>query len=162
MHDKTIDRMTNGKGNISDYTLKQLKQFYLKNHQGRKNAQLTNIRIPTLEEALLLSKDKIILNLDKAYRFRKEIYPLLLKTGTENIVIFKTSISNKKQNSGKIKNGLSFMNNSVFFMPIIKDAPEAFSTIKEHIQTYHPVAMEMITMNLTEKYLNILSMIITI
>jgi len=144
MHDKTIDRMTNGKGNISDYTLKELKQFYLKDHQGRKKAELTNHRIPTLEESLLLSKDRIMLNLDKAYRFKKEIYPLLVRTETEDLVIFKTSISNKKQNFDKIKNDLSLMNNSVFFMPIIKDAPEAYSVIKEHIQTYHPVAMEMI------------------
>lgn len=40
IHDETVDRTTNGKGKVSDYTLSQLKQLNLSNSQ----------KIPSLEE----------------------------------------------------------------------------------------------------------------
>ncbi len=53
MHDGTIDRTTNGKGKVSDFTLDELHQFYLKNNQGGKDAELTDQKIPTLEEVMM-------------------------------------------------------------------------------------------------------------
>lgn len=48
MHDKTIDRTTNGVGLVEDYTLNEIKDFRLRNTDGT----LTDERIPTLEEVL--------------------------------------------------------------------------------------------------------------
>tara|TARA_R110002126_G_scaffold291752_1_gene456841 strand:+ start:17734 stop:18615 length:882 start_codon:yes stop_codon:yes gene_type:complete len=59
MHDNEIDRTTNGKGYISNYTYAELQQFSL-----TFNGEITNHKIPTLNQVLSLSKDKIILNLD--------------------------------------------------------------------------------------------------
>lgn len=59
MHDNSIDRTTNGKGWISDFTFAELQQFYLK-----KDSIVTTHKIPTLSEVLSVAKDKIILNLD--------------------------------------------------------------------------------------------------
>lgn len=64
MHDKTIDRTTTGKGKPSDYTLEEIRQFYLRDGAGH----ATQMRVPVLEEALLESKGKIFLNLDKDFR----------------------------------------------------------------------------------------------
>lgn len=61
MHDATLDRTTTGKGKVSDYTWEQLKELRLKDHKG----QVTPYRIPTLDEAIVWSKGKTILNLDK-------------------------------------------------------------------------------------------------
>lgn len=60
MHDKTIDRTTNGKGNVSEYTYEELKQFNLVDRQGN----LTPYKIPTLEEMLEWGKDKCVFNFD--------------------------------------------------------------------------------------------------
>jgi len=59
MHDNLIDRTTNAKGYVSDYTYLELKKLYLKIGDS-----VTSHQIPTLNKVLTLAKDKIILNLD--------------------------------------------------------------------------------------------------
>ena len=72
MHDNTIDRTTDGKGKVSDYTLAELRKFHLKNGLGR----VTFHPIPTLEEVLELTKGKILINIDKGYDYFQEVYKL--------------------------------------------------------------------------------------
>jgi glycerophosphoryl diester phosphodiesterase len=60
MHDATLDRTTTGTGNVSDYTLAQLQDFYLEDNQG----QATNFRIPTLAQVMEWAHGKVILMLD--------------------------------------------------------------------------------------------------
>ena len=60
MHDATIDRTTNGKGKVSDYSYAQLQQFRLKDRQGN----LTPYRILTLDELLEWGRDKTVFNFD--------------------------------------------------------------------------------------------------
>lgn len=62
MHDKTIERTTNGSGTLSSISYEKLKQYKLKDAQGN----LTEESIPTLEEALKRGKGKIYFNLDIA------------------------------------------------------------------------------------------------
>lgn len=57
-HDKTLDRTTNGKGNVSDYTYEEVQNFRLK------DLFLTSYQIPSFEEYLKLAKGRIILDLD--------------------------------------------------------------------------------------------------
>ena len=61
MHDATLDRTSTGKGAIKNYTTTELKQFVLKSGNGIK----TRRSIPTLEEALMTCKDRILVNIDK-------------------------------------------------------------------------------------------------
>lgn len=61
IHDATLDRTTNGSGKVSDFTWEELKELRLKD----KNGELTDLRIPTLEEAIIWAKGRTILNLDK-------------------------------------------------------------------------------------------------
>ncbi|WP_406684593.1 glycerophosphodiester phosphodiesterase family protein [Seonamhaeicola sp. MEBiC1930] len=74
MHDDKLDRTTTGIGHIKDYTYQELKSLYLKIEDS-----ITSHKIPTLSEALNLSKGRIILNLDlkdikclQLYRLLKE------------------------------------------------------------------------------------------
>ncbi len=63
-HDFTIDRMTDGTGEISEYKLKELKKFKVK---GR-------FQIPTLAQALLLIENKCLLNIElKGINTAKEL-----------------------------------------------------------------------------------------
>lgn len=61
MHDATLDRTTNGKGKVSDYTMDELNLLHLKDHQGN----VTDFKIPTLKDAIKWSIGKATLNLDK-------------------------------------------------------------------------------------------------
>lgn len=60
MHDATLDRMTTGKGKLSDYTYKELKDIRLKDAEGN----ITDYSIPTLSEVIEWARGKTILNLD--------------------------------------------------------------------------------------------------
>lgn len=51
IHDSTLDRTTNGTGNVSDYTLSELRELRLK-----KGDRITDLQIPTMEEYLLVCK----------------------------------------------------------------------------------------------------------
>ena len=85
MHDHNLDRMTNGSGNIAETTWEEISKLNLKDHQGN----LTEYKVPTLEQALLLCKDRIMINLDKADRYFDEVFALLEKTGTTNLIVMK-------------------------------------------------------------------------
>ena len=52
IHDEVIDRVSNGKGLVKDYTLVQLRKFSFDNHMEG----YENISIPTLKEVLELVK----------------------------------------------------------------------------------------------------------
>ncbi|MEN2466394.1 glycerophosphodiester phosphodiesterase family protein [Ornithinibacillus sp. JPR2-1] len=81
MHDHTIDRMTNGTGEIRDYTLEELKQFTIHSEE----------KIPTLEEVLTIAKDRIIVSIElkkpKLYPgIEQEIYDIITKFEMEDQV----------------------------------------------------------------------------
>ncbi|GAB1417176.1 hypothetical protein MASR2M117_25820 [Paludibacter sp.] len=80
IHDETIDRTMTGKGEVSDFTVEELKGMLLKSGNGIK----THERIPTLKEALLVTKGRILVNIDKGGSYIKEILPIIKETGTEN------------------------------------------------------------------------------
>lgn len=61
MHDETLDRTTTATGKLSDYTWSELQNVRLKDSKG----QVTNYKIPKLEEIILWSQGKTIINLDK-------------------------------------------------------------------------------------------------
>jgi glycerophosphoryl diester phosphodiesterase len=87
MHDRKVDRTTNGKGLVSDFTLEEIKQLRLKNGLGR----VTDFQIPTLEEVLQAVKDKIIVNIDKGDAYFDDVYRILETTGTINQAIIKSN-----------------------------------------------------------------------
>ncbi len=60
MHDAALDRTSNGKGNVSDYTWEELRKLRLRDGQGN----LTDYRIPRLVDVLRWAKGKAILQLD--------------------------------------------------------------------------------------------------
>lgn len=58
MHDDTIDRMTDGSGRVSDFTLKELRKFNI--DAGNNVEKYKKIKIPTLQEYLYVcNKEQI-------------------------------------------------------------------------------------------------------
>jgi glycerophosphoryl diester phosphodiesterase len=83
MHDVTIDRTTTGKGKLSDFTYEELQSFRLKDNEGIS----TPYKIPTLEEVIIWSKGKTIINLDKKDVPMNMIAELIKKHQAENHVM---------------------------------------------------------------------------
>jgi fructose-1,6-bisphosphatase/inositol monophosphatase family enzyme/glycerophosphoryl diester phosphodiesterase len=91
IHDDTVDRMTNGSGKITDLTFEEVRALRLKQGQGGESSPITSEVIPTLEEILLLIKNKVMVNLDKCWQIREEVYQILVNTGTVRQALFKSS-----------------------------------------------------------------------
>jgi glycerophosphoryl diester phosphodiesterase len=75
MHDKKIDRSTNGKGKPQDYTLEEIQKFQLLSGTGHPTRHV----IPTFEDMLLTAKDKIIVDIDKGYEYYDKVIVALTK-----------------------------------------------------------------------------------
>ncbi len=110
MHDKTLDRTTNGTGRLEHYTLKEIKQLYLRDGLG----VVTSMRVPTLHEALQITKGRIFINLDKGYQHIKLVYPMLVKENMVSQVVFKGNASWES-----FSNWLGPLKDSINYMPII-------------------------------------------
>ena len=152
MHDATVDRTTNRKGKIADMTLADIKKLYLKSGHGIK----TRHRVPTLEEVLLLAKDKILVNIDKGDNYFDEIYELLLKTGTEKQVVIKT-YDNLATIQSKSKNDI--IHKSIF-MPIINlDKQEDAEVVVDNYLHVNPPAFEVTFKTETPKLFRVLNKI---
>jgi glycerophosphoryl diester phosphodiesterase len=145
MHDKTIDRTTNGKGKPSDYTLEELKQFRLKNGLER----VTNNTIPTLKEVMAALKGRVMVNLDKSIDFYKEAFAILKETGTLSQAIFKSGLS-----YAELRLKYPTVIDSIIYMPVVDlDKPFAKANIKEYMQHLKLYAFELNFQNDTSSLL---------
>lgn len=136
MHDRTLDRTTTGKGAISEWTLSSIRTLKLKNGCNIR----TKHSVPTLEEAMLVAKGRIMVNLDKSYDIFDEVYAILEKTGTTDQVIMKG-----KQPVQRVKSEFSQYLDNVLFMPIIDlDKDDALQQIEDYMKEMQPVAFELL------------------
>lgn len=136
MHDPTLDRTTTGKGKIAEVTLDSIRKLKLKNGCAIRTIH----NVPTLEEALLHAKGKIMLNLDKADRYFEQVYALMKKTGTTKQIIMKGNKS-----AADVKKQFGDYLEDVIYMPIVNlDKPDAEQQIEAFIKDMNPVAFELL------------------
>lgn len=143
MHDATVDRTTNGKGNIADLTLAEIKELRLRNNFGG----LTDLKVPTLEEYIELAKDKILLYLDKAGydlpgheqgHMVKELLKVLKANNAieQSVFVLDWPYSKAKEIFGEDLE-------KVIYVPVIVDKiPNLSAYVDEYIQKLNPVAFQ--------------------
>lgn len=94
MHDETLDRTSTGKGKLSKKTYAELQELYLKDIHG----EITEYKIPTLEDALSWGVGRVIYTLDvkKSVPYQKVI-DLIRKTKSEANSIIITYSANQAE-----------------------------------------------------------------
>ena len=90
MHDDTVDRTTDGLGLISDMTLDQVRALRVRLGKGGPTTAFTARRVPTLSEALDLSKDRILINIDAKGDVLAQVQDMVRERGMERQVLFKS------------------------------------------------------------------------
>lgn len=84
-HDRTLDRTTNGKGRISEWTYDSISHLNLR---AGHNA-LTQIKMPTLKEALMVCKDRAVVNIDKGYEYYDLVIAITDELGVTDQMLLK-------------------------------------------------------------------------
>lgn len=133
MHDRRVNRTTKAKGLVSDFDYAELSKYRLKSGHG----VTTACKIPTLEEMLLLCRDKAIVNIDSnGWPYFDRIYELLERTGTLDQVIIKCGADVDR--ARKVIKG-----RKVMFMPIIcPNSERSVATLKRYLAEYPCIAYE--------------------
>lgn len=136
MHDPKLDRTTTGKGVIAEVTYDSIAKLRLKNGCNIRTIH----KVPTLEEALVHAKGKIMLNLDKADRYFEQVYALMKKTGTTKQIVMKGTKS-----ADDVKRLYGDYLNDVIYMPIVNlDKKNAEQQLKQFVKEMKPVAFELL------------------
>lgn len=138
MHDKTIDRTTNGKGFVKDWTLDSLRTLQLKDGLGVP----TPHKIPTLEEALMTTKDKILVNLDKSYNIFDKCFQIVELTETLDQVIIKGTKTRQQ-----VEEEFGTYLDKVYFMPVVRLSQGSNLIVDDYLKNRKPVAFEFIVPN---------------
>ena len=86
-HDQSVDRTTTGKGKVQDLTLAEIKQLKMRDKDGKP----TDYDVLTLEEALELTRGKIIVNIDKFTKHPREILDAVAAVGALKEVLVKST-----------------------------------------------------------------------
>lgn len=84
MHDKTLDRTTDGTGPVASRTLAELATLRLRDIHGR----LTDERIPTLDQVMDLARGHALVYLDKTEDCIDQIYPQLVRMHATGVAVF--------------------------------------------------------------------------
>ena len=154
MHYKNIKRITTGKGLVSHITYDSLMTFNMKRAH---NVATDSIKVPTLREALLCCKDRILVNVDHAYPYYKEIVELANELGVTGQVLMKG-----KSSIDKVNEDMSKHENNLLYMPIIDiNKPKGQALFTEYQERgVVPMAYEVCWQNPGEELTNCVAKIL--
>lgn len=136
MHDATLNRTTTGKGRVADWTLDSIRTLKLKNGCSIR----TKHTVPTLEEALLAAKGRVLVNLDKADRYFDLVVPVLERTGTTRQIVMKGS-----KPADEVLALYGKYLDEVIYMPVVNlDNENAAELMQGYIADLKPAAYELL------------------
>lgn len=122
-HDGDIDRLMNGTGWLGDYTLAELKELRLKRAHG---ITTDSLRIATLEEALIVCKDRILVNLDHSWNYYDEAIKVAEKLGVTDQILMKGQRSIAEVDAKLASHKERFM-----YMPIVTPGNDLFKSYEK-------------------------------
>ena len=141
MHDNTIDRTTKGSGKVTALTFAELENLGL-----RKDSDDTKEhKIPLAEEALILTRGKVMVDLDIKGVYVKSLVDLVHKTKTEKQVIFFDS-------EFEILDSVKILDPTLMIMP----RAYSIEDVRKIIDKYHPPVIHIDPSFYTEEVVNLI------
>lgn len=117
MHDRTMDRTTNGKGDPEERSWEELQQFSIVD-----NGKVTRLKIPSLEQALSEAGGRILVDLDLKTDRVYDVVRIVEKTDMQDYVLFFDSDFN-------VLSQIRRMDRDFMIMPRVHNANEADSAV---------------------------------
>ncbi len=111
MHDNTIDRMTTGRGRVSEISCDSIRRCRLR---AAHHAGVTRYTVPTLREALAVCKDRIVVNVDQGYEYYDLVLALTEELGMTDQVLIKG-----KRSVAAVADKLAAHPHNMMYMPIV-------------------------------------------
>lgn len=107
IHDKTLERTTNGTGRVSHHTLDELDELRLKNGYGLGTDQ----HIPSLREVMLAFHGRALVYIDKSEYMIPDVVAVLEDTGTLDTGIFygSRSIAELRSEIGELADRITYI-----------------------------------------------------
>ncbi len=147
LHDETLDRTTNGSGSIRETSYETTQALNLKRGSGV-DAPLTDEKVPTLREALILAKGRILINLDVKLDIFGDAFAVVEEIGVEDQIVMKMGVAP----DDPILSDAAFVGKTMF-MPIIRECTARHIERKTHcvpsigdeladFEVYEPIAYE--------------------
>ena len=124
MHDKTVDRTTDGSGKVRDLSLAQLRELRLM-HGHRPHPE----RVPTLDEAIEVARGRILLQVDPKDVDFQTLVALGRKTQALDHFVLKQRWSKLDE---ELRRWLAAQGD-VFFMPITSSLAESNAALDVHV-----------------------------
>ena len=115
-HDETVERTTNGLGLINKFDLDSVRKLRLLSGAGGEESTLTDQRVPTLEEALALTKENILVNLDVKSNVFDKAFEVVERLGVQDEILMKMRAL---PDDPELK-AAKFLGRTMF-MPVIKE-----------------------------------------
>ncbi len=145
-HDRTLDRTTSGKGKVSEWTYDSISHLTLKSGHGCQ----TQIKMPTLREALAVCKDKVVVNIDKGYDYFDKVLEITDEMGVTDQMIIK---GNKP-----LKKAMKKINGRMIYFPIVDYTKKNAQKLADDYLAsgYVPVAFEVVWPEYTPEVRNTL------
>jgi glycerophosphoryl diester phosphodiesterase len=142
-HDRTVNRCLTGKGNVSDYTLAELKAMRLRRAHG---VATDSLRIPTLREALECTKDRICVNIDKGYEYYDMVLAITEELGVTDQILIKGT-----HTVADVAEKMASHPHNMMYMPVCNfDQESGKALFNEYMETKTvPLAYEMCWSHLT-------------
>ncbi|MEN8192382.1 MAG: glycerophosphodiester phosphodiesterase family protein [Bacteroidota bacterium] len=139
MHDGSVDRTTNGEGDVKDIIFVELQKLELEKESDEPYLH----KVPLAEEALNLAHGKIMIDLDIKDVYIKPLVDLVHKTNTEKQVLFFDS-------DFAVLDSVLLLDSTLMVMPRAHSLEE----VEKIIERYHPPVIHIDPDFYTEEVVN--------
>lgn len=139
MHDETVDRTTNGTGRVADLTLEEVRALRLKAGAGGPDAALTGQTPPTLAEAMLTAKGRMLVNLDAKADVYGQAFTVIEGVDALDHILMKRRIV---AGDGPLRAQSPF--DDVLAMPILDQSAGPSAPLLTAQDSLPPIAVELI------------------
>ncbi len=157
LHDDTLDRTTTCEGSVTDFDWDELRdcRLIIANDDGSRF--VSEESIVTLEEAYVLAKDVLLINLDNKIGndFYTDMFRMAIEYGVDHQILASVSMNNALERRSGYELIAQWQDSNIIFMPVISDANFDFSerpialrdnyaVFEEILETVGPVVVQVL------------------